>query len=69
MTAVAVRLVCLHAASRRLPAAVALLALCAAGLRGTLYGHWDDYVALQLPLIFEAACAAMWSRLAAGPVT
>ena len=23
-------------------------------MRGTLYGHWDDYGALQLPLVFEA---------------
>jgi hypothetical protein len=55
----AVRLVRLHAASRRLPVAVVLLAACAAGLRGALYGHWDAYGALQLPLIFEAACAAV----------
>ena len=59
MTAVAVRLVRLHAASRRLPAALVLLAACAAGLRGALYGHWDSYGALQLPLIFEAGCAAI----------
>jgi hypothetical protein len=59
VTAVAVRLVRLHAVSRRLPAALALLAACAAGLRGTLYGHWDAYGALQPPLIFEAACAAV----------
>jgi len=59
MTAVPVRLVRLHAESRRIPAALLLLAACAAGLRGTLYGHWDDYGALQLPLIFETACAAI----------
>jgi hypothetical protein len=53
------RLVRLHAASRRLPAAVAMLAACAAGLRGALFGHWDAYGALQLPLIFEAGCAAV----------
>ena len=67
MTAVAVRLVRLHASSRRLPAALALLAACAAGLRGTLYGHWDDYGALQLPLIFEAACAAIIAVMAGSP--
>jgi len=67
MTAVAVRLVRLHAASRRLPAALALLAVCAAGLRGVLYGHWDDYGALQLPLILEAACAAIIAVTAGSP--
>jgi hypothetical protein len=67
VTAVAVRLVRLHAASRRLPAALALLAVCAAALRGTLYGHWDDYGALQLPLIFEAACAAIIAIAAGSP--
>ena len=67
MTAVAVRLVRLHAASRRLPAALALLAVCAAGLRGVLYGHWDDYGALQLPLIFETACAAIIAVTAGSP--
>ena len=67
MTAVAVRLVRLHAASRRLPAALALLAACAAGLRGMLYGHWDSYGALQLPLIFEAACAAIIAVTAGSP--
>jgi hypothetical protein len=42
VTADAVRLVRLHAASRRVPAALVLLAACAAGLRGALYGHWDS---------------------------
>jgi hypothetical protein len=55
----ALRLIRLYAVSRRLPAALALLAACAAGLRGALYGHWDAYGALQLPLIFEAGCAAV----------
>ena len=67
MTAVAVRLVRLHAASRRLPAALVLLAALAAGLRGALYGHWDSYGALQLPLIFEAACAAIIAVTAGSP--
>ena len=53
------RLVRLHVASRRFPVALALLAACAAGLRGALFGHWDTYGALQLPLVFEAACAAV----------
>ena len=61
------RLVRLHAVSRRLPLAVALLAACAAGLRGALYGHWDDYGAFQLPLVFEAGCAVIIAATAAGP--
>jgi hypothetical protein len=61
------RLVRLHAVSRRLPAALALLMACAAGLRGTLYGHWDSYGALQLPLIIEAACAAVIAVTAGSP--
>jgi hypothetical protein len=67
VTAVAVRLVRLHAASRRLPAALALLAACAVGLHGALYGHWDSYGALQLPLIFEAGCAAVIAVTAGSP--
>jgi len=63
----ALRLVRLHAASRRLPAAAALLAACAAGLRGALVGHWDAYGALQLPLIFETGCAAVISVTAGSP--
>jgi hypothetical protein len=61
------RLVWLHALSRRLPVALALLTACAAGLRGTLYGHWDAYGALQLPLIIEAACAAVIAVTAGSP--
>jgi hypothetical protein len=67
VTAAAVRLVRLHAASRRLPAALVLLAALAAGLRGALYGHWDSYGALQLPLIFEAGCAAVIAVTAGSP--
>src|ERR1700759_1498711 len=67
MTAGPRRRVRLNAESRRVPAALVLLASCAAGLRGTLYGHWDDYGALQLPLIFEAACAAIIAVTAGSP--
>jgi len=67
VTAVAVRLVRLHAASRRVPAALVMLAACAAGLRGALYGHWDSYGALQLPLIFGAGCAAIIAVTAGSP--
>jgi len=63
----ALRLVRLHAASRRLPAAVALLAACAVGLRFTLFWHWDAYGALQLPLIVEAGCAAVIAVTAGSP--
>jgi hypothetical protein len=56
-----------HAASRRLPAAIALLAACAAGLRAALLGHWDAYGALQLPLVFEAGCAAVIAVAAGSP--
>lgn len=48
------RLVWLHASSRRMPVALVTLATCAAGLRIALIGHWDAYGALQLPLIVEA---------------
>jgi hypothetical protein len=54
-----IRLLRLHAASRRVPAAVAAIAACAIGLRIALLGHWDTYGALQLPLLFEAGCAAV----------
>ncbi|HEV2372649.1 MAG TPA: hypothetical protein VGS19_10795 [Streptosporangiaceae bacterium] len=50
-----IRLLWLHATSRRLPAAMAAIAGCAIGLRLALLGHWDSYGALQLPLVFEAA--------------
>jgi hypothetical protein len=52
------RLLRLHAASRRVPAAIAAIASCAIGLRIALIGHWDSYGALQLPLVFEAGAAA-----------
>jgi hypothetical protein len=52
------RLLQLHAISRRVPAALAAIAACAIGLRIALIGHWDSYGALQLPLVFEAGCAA-----------
>jgi hypothetical protein len=64
---VMLRLARLYTVSRRLPAALALLAACAAGLRGALYGHWDAYGALQLPLIFEAGCAAVIGVTAGSP--
>jgi hypothetical protein len=62
VTAVAVRLVRLHAASRRVPAALVMLAACAAALRGTLYGHWDSYGSLCAAAVFAAGLAAITIR-------
>ena len=63
-----IRLLWLHAASRRVPAAVAAIAACAIGLRIALLGHWDTYGALQLPLVFEAGCAAAITVTTASPI-
>ena len=62
------RLVRLYATSRRVPAAVAVVAACALGLRLALIGHWDSYGALQLPLVFEAAAAAAITVTVASPL-
>jgi len=62
------RLLRLHAASRRVPAAIAAIAACAIGLRITLIGHWDSYGALQLPLVFEAGSAAAITITTASPI-
>jgi hypothetical protein len=61
------RLVWLHAGSRRVPAAAALVAGCAVALRVALCWRWDAYGALQLPLVLETACAAVIATSAAGP--
>jgi hypothetical protein len=53
------RLIRLHGVSRRVPAAAAVIAGCAIGLRIALMGHWDTYGALQLPLVFEACSAGV----------
>jgi hypothetical protein len=58
----------LHAASRRVPVALAALAACAIGLRIALIAHWDTYGALQLPLICEAASAAIVTITTASPL-
>jgi len=65
---VSLRLLRLHAASRRVPAALALIAAVGIGLRIALLGHWDAYGALQLPLICEAACAAVIAVAAGSPL-
>jgi hypothetical protein len=67
-SAVSLRLIWLHAASRRAPATLAALAACAVFLRIALIGHWDAYGALQLPLICEAAAAAVVAISAASPL-
>jgi hypothetical protein len=62
------RLIWLHAVSRRIPAALAAIALCAVGLRVALLWSWDSYGALQLPLLFEAAAAAVVGVTAGSPL-
>jgi hypothetical protein len=62
------RLAHLHAASRRIPAALVAIAACAAGLRIALIGHWDAYGALQLPLVFETGAAAAITVTTASPI-
>jgi hypothetical protein len=62
------RLLRLHAASRRVPVAIAAIAACAIGLRIALTGHWDSYGALQLPLVFEAGAAAAITITTASPL-
>jgi hypothetical protein len=62
------RLLRLHAASRRVPAAMAAIAACAIGLRIALIGHWDSYGALQLPLVSEAGAAAAIAITTASPI-
>ncbi|SBT44427.1 hypothetical protein [Micromonospora narathiwatensis] len=61
------RLARLHLASRRVPVALAAVAACAVLLRVALHWPWDAYGALQLPLIFEAACAAVIAVTTASP--
>lgn len=68
MPAAGLRVVWLHAVSRRVPAALAALAACGVGLRVALIGHWDAYGALQLPLVFEAASAAVITITSASPL-
>jgi hypothetical protein len=63
----ALRLARLHLASRRVPAALAAIIACAVVLRIALHWPWDAYGALQLPLIFEAGCAATIAATTASP--
>jgi len=57
--AAGLHLVRLHLVSRRVPAALAVVAACAVVLRVALRWPWDTYGAFQLPLVFEAASAAV----------
>jgi hypothetical protein len=61
------RLAWLHLASRRVPAAVGAIVACAVVLRIALHWQWNAYGALQLPLIFETACAAVIATATASP--
>jgi hypothetical protein len=61
------RLARLHLASRRFPAALTAVVACAVVLRIALFRPWDAYGALQLPLIFETACAAIIVVTTASP--
>jgi hypothetical protein len=63
----ALRLAWLHLASRRVPAAVGAIVACAVVLRIALHWQWNAYGALQLPLIFETACAAVIATATASP--
>ena len=63
-----VRLVRLYATSRRVPAAVAAIVVCAIGLRIALVRSWDSYGALQLPLVFEAGSAAAITAITASRI-
>ncbi len=61
------RLARLHLTSRRVPAALAAIVSCAVALRIALHWQWSTYGALQLPLIFEAGCAAAIAVTTASP--
>jgi hypothetical protein len=61
------RLARLFLVGRRAPAALAIVVACAVALRIALHWPWDTYGALQLPLIFEAGCAAAIAVTIASP--
>jgi hypothetical protein len=61
------RLIRLHVVSRQVPAALAAVLICAVGLWVAGHWPWDAYGARQLPLIFEAACAAAIAVTTASP--
>lgn len=57
----------LYAGSRRLPTALAATAVSAVVLWLALHRTWTAYGALQLPLIFETACAVIIASTTASP--
>jgi hypothetical protein len=66
----ALRLSWLHARSRRIPAAVLALAVCAAALRAALHWHWTFSAgpySQQIPMIIEAGAAAAIAVTAHSP--
>lgn len=67
MTAGSWRLVRLHLVSRQVPVVLAIVLISAAALRVARHWPWDAYGARQLPLIFEAVCAAAVAVSAVSP--
>ena len=64
------RLACLYGRSRRVPAAVAALAVCGGVLRAALNWHWaigSGLEAQQIPLIIETGAAAAIAVTSHGP--
>jgi hypothetical protein len=61
------RLIRLYLASRRTPTAALTLVVCALVLWAALQRSWDAYGALQLPLLFETACACVIAVAIASP--
>lgn len=62
------RLVWLHFVSRRIPVAVAAIAVCAIGLRVALIRHWNAYGAMALPLVIEAAAVGVVTVITGSPL-
>lgn len=62
------RLAWLHLRSRRVPAGIAVLALCGALLRAALHWHWaSNSDPQQFPMIVEAGAAAVIAVTTHGP--
>jgi hypothetical protein len=64
------RLVRLHLASRRVPGALAALALCGLVLRAALYWHWslgNGNAAQELAVVLEAGAASVIAVTAQSP--
>ncbi len=65
-----IRLLLLHLISRRVPAAVAVLAACGVLLRLGLHWHWINGTgpqAAELPVLIESAAAAVIAIVTASP--